>query len=233
MDVQAATAQGVTVCGTAGSAHTTPELTWGLILALQRHICAEDRAMKAGGWQTTVGRGLAGTTLGLLGLGRLGSEVARIGQAFRVNLIAWSENLTAERAAGLGAACVGKDELFRQSDVLSIHTLLSGRTRGLVGARELGLMKPSAVLVNTSRGPIVDEAALVEALRNRTIAGAGLDVFDTEPLPRSHPLRSLDNAVLTPHLGYVTGDTFAVMYPQMLECVQAWLAGDPVRTISG
>ena len=233
VDVQAARAQGVTVCGTAGSAHTTPELTWGLILALQRHICAEDRAMKAGGWQTTVGRGLAGATLGLLGLGRLGSEVARIGQAFRMNLIAWSENLTAERAAGLGAACVGKDELFRQSDVLSIHTLLSGRTRGLVGARELGLMKPSAVLVNTSRGPIVDEAALVEALRNRTIAGAGLDVFDTEPLPRSHPLRSLDNAVLTPHLGYVTGDTFAVMYPQTLECVQAWLAGNPVRTISG
>ncbi len=233
VDVQAARAQGVTVCGTAGSAHTTPELTWGLILALQRHICTEDRAMKAGGWQTTVGRGLAGTTLGLLGLGRLGSEVARIGQAFRMNLIAWSENLTAERAAGLGAACVGKDELFRQSDVLSIHTLLSGRTRGLVGARELGLMKPSAVLVNTSRGPVVDEAALIGALRNRTIAGAGLDVFDTEPLPRSHPLRSLDNAVLTPHLGYVTGDTFAVMYPQTLECVQAWLAGNPVRTISG
>ena len=231
VDVAAAQELGITVCGTAGSAHTTPELTLGLILALQRHICAEDRAMKAGAWQTTVGRGLAGSTLGLLGLGRLGSEVARVGRAFRMNLIAWSENLTAERAAEHGAIRVGKDELFAEADVLSVHLLLSARTRGLVGARELGLMKPSAVLVNTSRGPIVDEAALVEALRNRTIAGAGLDVYDTEPLPRGHPLRSLDNAVLTPHLGYVTADTFAVMYPQTLECVQAWLAGNPVRVV--
>ena len=232
VDVAAAQELGVTVCGTAGSAHTTPELTWGLILAVQRHICAEDRAMKAGAWQTTVGRGLAGATLGLLGLGRLGSEVARVGRVFRMDLIAWSENLTAERAAEHGATRVGKDALFAQSDVLSIHLLLSQRTRGMVGARELGLMKPSAVLVNTSRGPIVDEAALIEALRNGTIAGAGLDVYDTEPLPRGHPLRSLDNAVLTPHLGYVTADTFAVMYPQTLECVQAWLAGNPVRVIS-
>ena len=232
VDVAAAQELGVTVCGTAGSAHTTPELTWGLILALQRHICAEDRAMKAGSWQTTVGRGLAGTTLGLLGLGRLGSEVARVGRAFGMELIAWSQNLTAERAAEHGAVRVEKEALFVQSDVLSIHLLLSQRTRGMVGARELGLMKPSAVLVNTSRGPIVDEAALIEALRNGTIAGAGLDVYDTEPLPRGHPLRSLDNAVLTPHLGYVTADTFAVMYPQTLECVQAWLAGNPVRVIS-
>lgn len=232
VDVAAAQELGIAVCGTAGSAHTTPELTWGLILALQRHICAEDRAMKAGAWQTTVGRGLAGSTLGLLGLGRLGSEVARVGRAFRMNLIAWSENLTAERAAEHGATRVGKDELFAEADVLSIHLLLSARSLGMVGARELGLMKPSAVLVNTSRGPIVDEAALVEALRNRTIAGAGLDVYDTEPLPRGHPLRSLDNAALTPHLGYVTADTFAVMYPQTLECVQAWLAGNPVRVIS-
>ncbi|MCY4589680.1 MAG: D-2-hydroxyacid dehydrogenase family protein [Alphaproteobacteria bacterium] len=233
VDVEAASEQGVTVCGTAGSAHTTSELTWGLILALRRHIPAEDRAMKTGAWQTTIGDGLAGSTLGLLGLGRLGSEVARVGQAFRMNVIAWSQNLTAERAAGHGVTRVGRDELFRQSDVLSIHTLLSRRTQGLVGARELGLMKPSAVLVNTSRGPVVDEAALVDALQNRTIAGAGLDVFDTEPLPRGHPLRSLENAVLTPHLGYVTRDTFAVMYPQTLECVQAWLAGNPVRVISG
>ena len=232
VDVVAATTQGVIVCGTAGSAHTTPELTWGLILALQRHIPAEDRAMKAGAWQTTIGRGLAGTTLGLLGLGRLGSEVARIGQAFRMNLIAWSQNLTAAQAAEHGVTRVEKDDLFRQSDVLSIHTLLSARTRGLVGAREFGLMKPSAVLVNTSRGPIVDEAALIDALRNQTIAAAGLDVYAAEPLPRSHPLRGLDNAVLTPHLGYVTYDTFSVMYLQTLECVQAWLAGDPVRVIS-
>ena len=231
VDVAAAQELGIAVCGTAGSAHTTPELTWGLILALQRHICAEDRAMKAGAWQTTVGRGLAGSTLGLLGLGRLGSDVARVGRAFRMNLIAWSENLTAERAAEHGATRVEKDELFAEADVLSIHLLLSARSRGLVGARELGLMKPSAVLVNTSRGPIVDEAALVEALRNGTIAGAGLDVYDTEPLPRGHPLRSLDNAVLTPHLSYVTADTFAVMYPQTLECVQAWLAGNPVRVV--
>ena len=233
VDVEAAREQGVTVCGTDGSAHTTSELTWGLILALQRHIPAEDRAMKAGAWQTTVGRGLAGSTLGLLGLGRLGSDVARVAQAFRMNVIAWSENLTAERAAGHGVTRVEKDDLFRQSDTLSIHMLLSRRTRGLVGARELGLMKPSAVLVNTSRGPIVDEAALVDALQNRTIAGAGLDVYDTEPLPRDHPFRRLENAVLTPHLGYVTCDTFSVMYPQTLECVQAWLAGNPVRVISG
>ena len=233
VDVEAAREQGVTVCGTDGSAHTTPELTWGLILALQRHIPAEDRAMKAGAWQTTIGHGLAGSTLGLLGLGRLGSEVARVAQAFRMNVIAWSQNLTAERAAGHSVTRVEKDDLFRRSDTLSIHMLLSRRTRGLVGARELGLMKPSAVLVNTSRGPIVDEAALVDALRNRTIAGAGLDVYDTEPLPRDHPLRNLENAVLTPHLGYVTRDTFAVMYPQTLECVQAWLAGNPVRVISG
>ena len=231
VDVAAAQELGIAVCGIAGSAHTTPELTWGLILALQRHICAEHRAMKAGAWQTTVGRGLAGSTLGLLGLGRLGSDVARVGRAFRMNLIAWSENLTAERAAEHGATRVEKDELFAEADVLSIHLLLSARSRGLVGARELGLMKPSAVLVNTSRGPIVDEAALVEALRDGTIAGAGLDVYDTEPLPRGHPLRSLDNAVLTPHLGYVTADTFAVMYPQTLECVQAWLAGNPVRVV--
>ena len=200
VDVAAAQELGVTVCGTAGSAHTTPELTWGLILAVQRHICAEDRAMKAGAWQTTVGRGLAGATLGLLGLGRLGSEVARVGRVFRMDLIAWSENLTAERAAEHGATRVGKDALFAQSDVLSIHLLLSQRTRGMVGARELGLMKPSAVLVNTSRGPIVDEAALIEALRNGTIAGAAvcLDVYDTEPLPRGHPLRSLRGKATMP-----------------------------------
>ena len=231
VDVAAARERGVTVCGTRGSAHTTPELTWGLILAVQRHICLEDRAMKAGRWQSTVGRGLAGSTLGLLGLGRLGAEVARVGQVFRMEVIAWSENLTAERAAEHGVERVEKDALFARADVLSIHLLLSQRTRGMVGARELGLMKPTAALVNTSRGPIVDERALVEALRGGVIAGAGLDVYDTEPLPAGHPLRNLDNAVLTPHLGYVTADTFAVMYPETLECVQAWLAGEPVRVI--
>ena len=231
VDVAAARELGITVCGTSGSANTTPELTWGLILALQRNIVAEDRAMKAGGWQTTVGRGLAGTTLGLLGLGRLGAQVAHVGRAFGMDLIAWSRNLTGERAAECGARRVDREELFRLSDVLSIHVVLGSRTRGLVGAHEFGLMKPGAVLVNTSRGPIVDEAALIDALRAGTIAGAGLDVYDVEPLPPSHPLRGLDNVVLTPHLGYVTWDTFEVMYPQTLECIEGWLAGSPVRMI--
>jgi phosphoglycerate dehydrogenase-like enzyme len=188
--------------------------------------------MREGAWQTTVGLDLAGRTLGILGLGRLGSIVARYGAAFGMRLVAWSENLTAERAAERGAELVSKDELLSTADVVTIHLVLSRRTRGLIGARELGLMKPTAYLVNTSRGPIVDEAALIDVLESGGIAGAAIDVYDREPLPADHPLRRAPNTVLTPHLGYVTEDTFRVFYGQTVEDVEAWLAGEPIRVIS-
>ena len=231
VDMDAAAAHGVTVCGTEVPSTPTAELTWGLILALARRIPVEDRGMREGGWQTTVGIDLAGKTLGILGLGRLGSIVAGYGEAFRMRLVAWSENLTAERAAECGAELVAKDELFSGADVVTIHLVLSRRTRGLVGARELGLMRPTAFLVNTSRGPIVDETALLDALDAGTIAGAGIDVYDREPLPADHPLRRAPNTVLTPHLGYVTEDTYRVFYGQTVDDVEAWLAGTPVRVI--
>lgn len=232
VDMEAAAAHGVTVCGTNVPGASTAELTWALILALVRHVPREDAGMREGGWQTTVGLDLAGRTLGVVGLGRLGSIVARYGAAFGMRLVAWSENLTAERAAECGAELVAKDELLSAADVVTIHLVLSRRTRGLIGARELGLMKPTAFLVNTSRGPIVDEAALLGALEQRTIAGAALDVYDREPLPAGHPLRNAPNTVLTPHLGYVTEDTYRAFYEQTLEDVEAWLAGEPVRVIS-
>jgi phosphoglycerate dehydrogenase-like enzyme len=232
IDMKAAASHGVTVCGTEVPSGPTAELTWGLILALARHVPVEDRGMREGGWQTTVGRDLAGMTLGVVGLGRLGSIVARYGAAFGMRLVAWSENLTAERAAECGAELVGKDELLATADVVTIHLVLSSRTRGLIGARELGLMKPAAYLVNTSRGPIVDETALLHALEDRTIAGAAIDVYDREPLPADHPLRRAPNTVLTPHLGYVTEETFRVFYGQTVEDIEAWLAGEPVRVIS-
>lgn len=232
VDLEAATDHGVIVCGTAGSAHTTPELTWGLILSLARSIPFEHGAMRAGRWQTTLGYGLKGRTLGLLGLGRLGADVARVGRAFGMNLIAWSQNLTEERATEHGAALVSKQDLFRQSDFLSIHLVLSDRSRGLVGREELDLMKPTSFLINTSRGPIVDEDALVDVLERRQIAGAGLDVYGLEPLPRSHPLRGLDNTVLTPHIGYVTEDTYEIFYRDTVECLQSWLNGSPVRVLN-
>ena len=231
IDVAAATARGVTVCGTAGLPYPTAELTWGLILALFRRIPSEDRATREGRWQVSCGLGLNGKTLGVIGLGGLGSRVAKVGRAFDMDVIAWSQNLTAARAAEVGAALVGKDELLARADVVSIHLVLSDRTRGLVGARELSLMKRTAYLVNTSRGPIVDEAALVAAVRAGTIAGAGLDVYDDEPLPLDHPLRNLPNTVITPHLGYVTEETYRIFYGHALEDVKAWLAGQPVRVV--
>ena len=232
IDVAAATDLGVVVCGTGGLPYPTAELTWGLILALVRDIPREDAAVRNGVWQTTVGAGLNGKTLGVLGLGRLGSQVATIGRAFGMKVIAWSQNMAAERAAHFGASLVGKDELFAQSDVLSIHVVLSDRTRGLVGDRELGLMKPTAYLVNTSRGPIVDEAAMVRALELKRIAGAGLDVFDREPLPPDHPFTRLDNTVLTPHLGYVTEETYRIFYRGTVEAIAAFLSGRPVRVLN-
>jgi phosphoglycerate dehydrogenase-like enzyme len=219
------------VCGTGGVLPPTAELTWALILAVVRHLPAEDASIRSGGWQHTVGGDLAGSTLGVVGLGRLGGAVARIGQAFGMEVLAWSQNLTDERAAEVGVTRVGRTELFRQSDVVTIHLVLSDRTRGLVGSSELRAMKGSAVLVNTSRGPIVDDGALITALRDRWIAGAGLDVFDQEPLPGDHPLRSLPNTVLTPHIGYVTRNCYAVFYRHIVEDIAAFLEGAPIRVI--
>ncbi len=232
IDVGAATELGVLVCGTGGSGPSTAELTWGLILSLLRHIPMEDAAIRQGRWQTRVGIDLQDKVLGVLGLGRLGSQVATVGSAFGMSVIAWSQNLTAERAAQFGATLVSKDDLFARSDIVTIHLVLSDRTKGLVGARELGLMKPTSYLVNTSRGPIVDEAALIQVLQDRAIAGSGLDVFDQEPLPPGHPFTRLDNAVLTPHIGYVTEDGYRVFYTETVEDIAAYLRGQPLRALN-
>jgi phosphoglycerate dehydrogenase-like enzyme len=232
IDVKAATELGVTVCGTRSSSYSTMELAWGLILALARSIPREDAGMRRGGWQMTVGVELHGKVLGILGLGKIGSQIPAVGAAFHMEVIAWSQNLTAERAALVGAKRVEKDELFRRSDFLTIHTVLSKRTRGLVGASDLAAMKPTAYLINTSRGPIVNEQALIAALENHTIAGAGLDVYDEEPLPADHVLRRMENVVLTPHIGYVTAEKYRVFYADVVENVQAFLAGCPVRVIT-
>jgi phosphoglycerate dehydrogenase-like enzyme len=232
VDLAAAKDRGVMVCNTGGAGRATAELAIGLMIALARHLDVEFQNMRSGGWQTTVGFDLDGKTLGLLGLGTLGSKVARIGKAIGMKTIAWSENLTPERAQEQGAVRVDKDELFRQADVISINTVLSPRTRGLVGAREFGLMKPTALLVNTSRGPIVDEAALLAALRENRIGGYGADVYDAEPLPASHPLRKEPRAVLTPHIGYVTEETYRDFYAGMVAAIEAWLAGKPINVLT-
>ena len=231
IDVAAATDRGITVCGTGILGTGTAELTWGLILAVARHIPQEDASVRAGGWQETVGTDLHGARLGVVGLGRQGGQVAGIGLAFGMDVVAWSENLTDERAAEIGVRRVDKDELFGTSDVVTVHTLLSKRTRGLIGADDLGRMKPTAILVNTSRGPIVDQQALLDALHGGHIAGAGLDVFDEEPLAQDHPLRAAPRTVLTPHLGYVTRDSYEVFYREAVEDVAAWIAGTPLRVL--
>ena len=231
IDMQAATARGIVVCGTEAPGSATAELAVGLMLGLARNFPIEAANMRAGRWQTTVGVELRGRTLGLIGLGRLGAYVANIARAFGMTPIAWSQNLTPERAAAGGAERVDKDDLFRRADFISIHTRLSERTRGLVGARELALMKPSAFLINTSRGPIVDDVALVAALAAGRIAGAGLDVYDVEPLPAGHPLRSAPRLLLTPHIGYVTEETYRVFYPGTVRTLEAWLAGSPINVI--
>lgn len=232
-DIAAATELGVAVCGTDGAGEGPTELTWGLIIGLLRQIPLEDRRSREGRWGTTVGVGLKGKTIGLLGLGHIGSLMARVANAFDMQVAAWSQNLTADRARECGATLVDKDTLFRDSDIVSIHVVLSQRTRGLVGARELGLMKPTAYLVNISRGPIVDEAALVDVLQRRAIAGAALDTFDVEPLPGDHPLLRLDNTLICPHLGYVTDDSYRAMYAGAVEDIRAFASGEPVRVING
>ena len=233
IDLEAAKARNVVVCGTPSFGNATAVIATGLMLDLARHICYEQARLKAGApWQTTIGLDLEEMTLALLGLGKLGTRVAEIGQAFRMKVIAWSQNLTPERCKEAGVEPVSRDDLFRRADFLSIHLQLSPRTRGLVGARELGLMKRSAYLVNTSRGPIVDEAALIAALREKRIAGAGLDVFDVEPLPVDHPLRALDNAVLTPHLGYVVEQNYRAFFGGMVDAIRGFLNGKPVRVLT-
>ncbi len=233
IDIAAAAARGVVVCGTRSLPSPTAELTWALILALLRHVPEEDARMRAGGWQATVGTELAGRTLGVIGLGRLGRRVAAVGRAFEMPVLAWSQNLDADAARALGVEPVARDELLARADVVTIHLRLSDRTRGLIGAAELARMQPSAILVNTSRGPIVDEDALAAALHDGTIAGAGLDVYGTEPLPAGHPLRSAPNTVLTPHLGYVTRGTYERFYADAVEDVAAFLRGAPVRVLTG
>lgn len=232
IDVSAAERHGIVVSGTGYLPHSTAEHTWALILAAARQLPVEERAVRAGGWQTRLGTALHGKTLGLLGLGRLGTAVATVGQAFGMHTIAWSQHLTVERAAEHGVDAVDKQELLRRSDVVSIHLVLSERTRGLVGPDELATMKSSAILVNTSRGPIVDEAALLAALRREEIGCAALDVYDTEPLPADHPLRELPNTVLTPHIGYVADDVYEVFYRDAVEDIAAFKAGAPIRVMN-
>jgi phosphoglycerate dehydrogenase-like enzyme len=225
IDLEGAAERGIKIVHTGYSSNPTIELTWALILAGARNLIAETASLRGGGWQHFIGDDLAGRTLGLLGLGNIGGAVARIAKAFGMEVLAWSQNLTADRAADAGARLVTKDELFRQSDIISIHLVLSSRTRGLVGAAELTLMKPSARLVNTSRGPIVVEAALLSALEAGKISGAAIDVFDQKPLPPDHPFRRLPNLLATPHIGYVSRDLYARFYQDTVNNIRQWLAG--------
>lgn len=231
IDVAAARERGITVCGTGIPGHATAELTVGLMIALARDLIGEVDSVRAGGWQRGLGRDLRGRTLGVIGLGRLGSQVAAVARTLGMEVIAWSQNLTAEKAEAAGATLVGKDELFSRADYITIHLRLSERTRGLVDAAAIGRMKRDAFLINTSRGPIVDNGALLAALRDGRIGGAALDVYDIEPLPAEDPRRGLPNLLATPHIGYVTRETYRVFYPQTVEAIEAWLAGKPVRVI--
>lgn len=232
IDLSAATDCGILVCSTPTEGDGPTQHTWALLLALIRHVAEEDNGIRKGSWGSTLGMDLSGRTMGILGLGKIGSQMAKIAKAFGMRVIAWSENLTVERAAEHGVELTGKDRLLREADVVSLHLRLSDRTRGIVGASEFALMKPTAVLVNTARGPLIDEAALIEALAQRRIAGAALDVFDVEPLPTEHPLLHLPNTVLTPHVGYVTDARYRAYYEGVIDCVEAFVAGSPVRVIN-
>jgi phosphoglycerate dehydrogenase-like enzyme len=233
IDLAAASARGVTVCGTRGWSGTAAELTWALILALMRDIARENAEFHAGGrWQSGIGHSLHGTTLGLVGVGNVGKLVAAVGRTFQMNVIGWSRSLTAERAAEIGIAHAPTlAHLLGTSDVVSLHVTLNGETRGLIGAEALRAMKPTAYLVNTSRGPVVDEAALIEALSERTIAGAAIDVFDREPVPLDHPFRGLPNLIATPHVGFVTRENYRVFYGDAVDNIRAWLEGRPERVL--
>jgi D-3-phosphoglycerate dehydrogenase len=234
IDLDAAKARGVTVCGTPSAGNPTTMIAWGLILELTRKIGAENARLKSGTpWQSVLGLDVEGMTLGVIGLGKLGTRVSEVAKAFRMKVIAWSQNLTVERCAQAGVEFAGsKEELLRQADIVSIHVPLSARSRGMIGAAELALMKPSAFLINTARGPIVEEAALLAALRGNKIAGAGLDVYDVEPLPLDHPLRKLDNVVLTPHLGYASQQNYRAYYGGVVDDIRGFLDGKPVRVLT-
>jgi phosphoglycerate dehydrogenase-like enzyme len=233
IDTEAAKARGVVVCGTGAFGSPTSGIAIGLMLELTRHIGYENARLHAGAtWQTTIGPELEGLTLGVLGLGKLGQRTAAIAKAFGMKVVAWSQNLTPEKCAEAGVGYVGKDDLFRQSDFISIHVVLSQRSRGLVGGNEIGLMKPTAYLINTSRGPIIDETAMLAALHDNKIAGAGLDVFDVEPLPLDHPLRKMDNVVITPHLGYVSTQNYRNYFAGVVEDIRGFLDGKPVRVMT-
>jgi phosphoglycerate dehydrogenase-like enzyme len=232
IDMAAAKELGMTVCGTRSPSQGAPVLTWALILAIVRNLPAELTSVRDGGWQVKVGEDLRDKTLGILGLGKIGAAVGSVGQAFGMNVIAWSQNLTQQTAAERGARLVTKEELFRTADIVTTHLVLSDRTRGIVGAAELALMKPSSYLVNTSRGPLVDEAALIDVLQNHRIAGAALDVYDVEPLPEDHPFRSMSNVLATPHIGFVTRETFKMFYGDTVENISAWLQGTPIRVLN-
>jgi phosphoglycerate dehydrogenase-like enzyme len=223
IETQTAADLGIAVTATGYDSAPTIEFTWSLILASMRGIDREAASLRAGGWQTGLGSNLRGKSLGVVGLGNIGREVARIGLAFGMKVIAWSQNLTEEKASAAGATLVGKQTLFREADIVTVHLVLSGRTRGVIGAPELALMKPTARLINSSRGPIVDQAALIKALQGRTIAGAAVDVFDTEPLPADHPFRTLDNLLATPHIGYVTEELYRIFYGDAAASIAAWL----------
>ncbi|WP_339427548.1 MULTISPECIES: D-2-hydroxyacid dehydrogenase family protein [unclassified Pseudomonas] len=231
IDIRAAKALGITVCGTDSYKHAAPELTWALIMASTRNVVAEANSLRAGHWQVGLGGDLYGKTLGILGLGSIGQKVAQFAQVFGMRVIAWSENLTPERAAQSGVTWVSKRELFEQADVLTVHLVLSDRSRGLVDAEALGWMKPTAHLVNTARGPIVDEQALVHALETGRLAGAALDVYAEEPLPVEHPFRRLANVLATPHVGYVSQQNYRQFYSQMIEDIHAWTNGLPIRVL--
>ena len=233
IDMAACKERGIVICGTGSFGNPTTGIAFGLILELTRRIGWEDARLKAGApWQVTLGMDIEGKTLGLLGLGKLGARAAGVGKAFGMKVIAWSQNLTPDRCKEIGVEYSAKDDLFRNADVVSIHLQLSDRTRGLVGLTEFGLMKNTAYLINTSRGPIIDETALLEALGSRRIAGAGLDVFDVEPLPLDHPFRKLDNVVITPHLGYVSQQNYQRYYPDIVENIRGWMDGKPVRVVA-
>ncbi|MBV9260774.1 MAG: D-2-hydroxyacid dehydrogenase family protein [Pseudolabrys sp.] len=232
-DVGAANARGVTVCGTGATGNPTAGIAFGLMLELTRRIGFENARMKAGeSWQVTIGRDLEGLTLGIVGLGKLGTRIATIAKAFGMKVIAWSQNLTTEKAVAAGADYATKEDLFRNADIVTIHLQLSDRSRGTVTADDIGRMKKTAYLINTARAPIVDQAALLKALQNKKIAGAGLDVFEVEPLPPDHPYRRLDNVVLTPHLGYVSEQNYRTYFRDIVEDIRAFLDGKPVRMIS-
>jgi len=232
IDLEAATSNGVVVTGSPTLGYPTAELTWGFVLSLARNIPLEDRETRAGNWELTVGMGLQGKTIGIIGLGRIGKLVARYAQAFDMKVLAWSKNLTEETCKEAGVEYVSKQDLLQKSDFVTIHLKLSERTQSLIGTTELGLMKKTAYIINTSRGPIIEEAALIEALRTDQIAGAGIDVFDIEPLPLDHPLRNLPNTVITPHLGYVTQENYKIAFESAVENVASWLDGTAINVIN-